>query len=351
MKRAGVIVAATLTASAATAVAVVAGLPEAKGGSGGAGAMPPATATVTRGTLVDREEHGGDLGYGDTTAIATRASGTLTALAATGSTVTRGRSLYRLDDDPVVLLYGKLPAYRELRSGLEGKDVKQFEQNLWALGYRGFTVDDEYTSATADAVEDWQDDLGVTETGRVDPARIVVAPGPVRVDSHEVEAGVQMQPGGEVLNVTGTARVATVRLELDDQRLARKGAKVEVTFPGGGTVTGTIARTETVVVPAEGPDEEDTTAIDVTVAFPAGKAPKGLDAASVEVGFTSSTADDVLIVPVAALLALAEGGYGVEVVEGAASRIVAVETGLFAEGKVEVRGAGIADGTVVGVPA
>jgi hypothetical protein len=53
---------------------------------------------------------------------------------------------------------------------------------------------------------------------------------------------------------------------------------------------------------------------------------------------------------VAALLALAEGGYGVEVVDGASTRIVAVETGLFAGGQVEVSGGGLAEGTVVGVP-
>jgi membrane fusion protein, multidrug efflux system len=58
---------------------------------------------------------------------------------------------------------------------------------------------------------------------------------------------------------------------------------------------------------------------------------------------------DVLTVPVGALLALAEGGYGLEVVEGSTTRIVAVETGLFADGKVEVSGSGIADGTTVGV--
>src|SRR4051812_11126383 len=173
MKRSRIVAAAALTAGAAAAAAVVVGLPEAEGGSPPESATPPATAEVTRGTLVDEETKTGDLGYGDTTAIKARGSGTVTGLAATGSTVTRGKSLYRVDDDPVVLLYGKLPAYRTLRNGVEGRDVKQFERNLWALGYRGFTVDKEYTSATAAAVEDWQDDLGVPETGAVDPAAVV----------------------------------------------------------------------------------------------------------------------------------------------------------------------------------
>ena len=59
---------------------------------------------------------------------------------------------------------------------------------------------------------------------------------------------------------------------------------------------------------------------------------------------------DVLTVPVAALVALAEGGYGLQVVDGATSRFVAVETGLFASGRVEVSGAGVAEGATVGMP-
>jgi hypothetical protein len=58
----------------------------------------------------------------------------------------------------------------------------------------------------------------------------------------------------------------------------------------------------------------------------------------------------VLTVPVAALLALAEGGYGVQVVTGTATRIVAVRTGLFAAGRVEVSGDGLTEGMTVGMP-
>ena len=52
-----------------------------------------------------------------------------------------------------------------------------------------------------------------------------------------------------------------------------------------------------------------------------------LDQAPVDVTFTAAERKDVLTVPVAALVALAEGGYGVEVVDGGTTRFVAVETG------------------------
>ena len=66
--------------------------------------------------------------------------------------------------------------------------------------------------------------------------------------------------------------------------------------------------------------------------------------ASVDVTFTAAERKNVLTVPVAALLALREGGYGVEVVEGRRRTYVPVKTGLFADGRVEVTGAGIKAG-------
>ncbi len=346
-RRAKIGLAAVLTTGTAAA-AVAAGLPD-EAGSRAAAAMPPATAQVTRQTLADTQTHTGDLGYGETTAIVTRLSGTLTRMPAAGSTVRRGKALYRIDDDPVVLLYGDLPAYRRLSPGTKGADVAQFEKNLRALGYGGFTVDRTYSSATAEAVREWQDDLGVPETGAVDPGRVVYAPGAVRVDSRTSAPGAVVQPGAGILRTTGTARVATVELEVADQRLARVGAPVEVTLPDGATTPATITAAHTVVQPSEG-QGEDTTKVEVTVSFPSGRSPRGLDEASVDVAFTTAERKDVLTVPVAALLALAEGGYGLEVVDGATTRIVAVETGLFAGGRVEVTGDGIAEGTTVGVP-
>ncbi|MEV4706529.1 peptidoglycan-binding protein [Actinoplanes sp. NPDC049316] len=338
---------AGVVAAAGAAALVAAGLPSAGDDAARATSLPPGTALVTKQTLVDTESVDGELGYGDATRHKARLSGTVTALAASGSTVSRGQALYRIDEDPVVLLYGKLPAYRTLSPGDHGRDVKQFEANLWALGYRGFTVDKSYTSATADAVRDWQDDLGVPETGRADPAQIVYAAGQVRVDSRQAAPGDLVQPGAGLLSTTGTGRFAKVSLEASDARLARKGAAVTVTLPDGKQVKGKIVDVETAVTPGEG-QQEDTTKYDVTVGgFTSG----ALDHAAVSVEFTAAKREGVLTVPVAALLALAEGGYGLEVVDGGATRIVAVRTGMFADGRVEVSGGGLTDGTTVGTPA
>ncbi|MEV6345092.1 peptidoglycan-binding protein [Actinoplanes sp. NPDC051851] len=310
--------------------------------------LPAATADVTKETLIDQESHDGSLAYADTSSIGTRLSGTVTGLAAAGSTVKRGQALFKIDNRPVLLLYGSLPAYRALAPGVEGADVKQFEKNLWALGYRGFTVDDEYTGATADAVEEWQEDRGLDETGTVELGRVVYGSGAVRVTSLSAELGSTAQPGTAILTTSGMGRVATVELDVDDQRLAKKGTSVDVTLPDGSTVKGKITEIETVVEESDSPDGDDTTKIDVTIAF--SKAPQGLDEAAVSVEFVASQRKDVLTVPVNALLALAEGGYGLQVVDGTSTRTIAVETGLFADGRVEVSGGGVAEGMKVGVP-
>ncbi|WP_436772657.1 peptidoglycan-binding protein [Yinghuangia sp. YIM S09857] len=335
------------------------GEPSGDGGGGNRG-LPPTTAPVTRQTLVDTETETGELGHGDQTAVSGRLTGTVTGLPAAGSAVERGKPLYHLDNTPVVLLYGALPAYRALAVDAEGADVRQLEENLWALGHRGFTIDDEYTSATATAVRKWQKSLGLEQTGALELGRVVYAAGPVRVDTLKAAVGDAVQPGGAVLTHTGLTRVVVVDLDVAQQRLATIGAPVTVKLPDGRTVDGKVARTLTVIDAGDDGDDggggggdgsgDAKTKIRVTVDVEDQRSLDGLDQAAVSVVFTASRREGVLTVPVAALLALAEGGYGVQLVEGAATRIVAVETGMFANGRVEVSGSGIAEGAVVGMP-
>lgn len=315
--------------------------------------LPPNTATVKQETLLDTKTTAGELGFGAETTASSRLTGTVTKLPRVGETVTRGESLYEVDDVPVTLMYGSLPAYRELKDGVEGADVEQLEANLAALGYVGFDVDEEFTSNTAAAVERWQEDRGLEETGVVALGSVVFAPAKVRIASLTAEEGSAAAPGQEVLSFTGTSKAVTVEIDTEDQRLARKGGKVTVELPNGETVRGVISGVTTVVTPADEPDQDDETKIEVTVDIPGKKAQK-LSApfamAAVNVTFTVDQRKNVLTVPVAALLALQEGGFGLEVVKNGTSTYVPVETGLFADGKVEVSGKGIARGTVVGMP-
>lgn len=346
-RRVVAVTAGVLSVGAIAAAITVFNLPKDNDDSGSSANTAPATATVTKETLVDRQSVDGTLAHGDPTSITTRASGTVTQMPAEGTTIGRGGALYRLDNMPVTLLYGSLPAYRTLTSGVKGADVEQFETNLWALGYRGFTVDSTYSSATADVVKSWQAHLGITKTGAVETSQIMYAPGEVRVNSLTVQTGALVSPGTEVLKVTGTAALATVSLDTSSTRLAENGATVQVRLPDGKTVPGKVIKIATVVTKGDS-GAADTTTYNVTIEFASTVQSQGT--AAVSVAFTIGQRPDVLTVPVTALVVLAEGGFGLQVFENGTTRAVAVETGLFADGKVEVKGTGLQAGMKVVVP-
>lgn len=348
-----------LAAAAVLAVAGTGALLTARGEDGtGAGRddLPPATTEVVSGTLTDKRTEDGILGYGTERPATAGRAGTMTWLPEESAVVVRGERLYELDGRAVRLLRGRVPAWRDLAPGAEGADVRQLEQNLRALGYDGFEVDDEYTWATADAVEEWQEELGVPETGTVALGDVVFLPDRARVGSLRVSVGDLVAPGQAVLGTTGTAPAATVELDPGQRRMARDGASVTIGLPDGSTVRGRIEdlRTEVTEADPADPGGEDTTTLVVTAALlgdEGRRAARSYDTATVDVTFVAGERPDVLMVPVAALLALREGGYGLEVVDGGRSTYVAVEVGLFSGGMVEVSGEGIAEGTVVGVPA
>jgi multidrug efflux system membrane fusion protein len=343
-----------------------------------AGQDDVATTTVTRETLVDVTTVPGKLAYGPEQPVESRLAGTLTALPPVGATIQRGETLFRIDDQPVVLLYGTLPAYRELTAGraaattrptpagtppangtpdirpptspaddgvpaTAGADVRQFEENLKALGYSGFTVDERYTRPTAAAVRRWQESLGLAATGTVELGRVFYAPGPVRIAAHELTPG--SVATGPVLTLTGAIRLVTAALPQHDQALAKPRTRVTLALPDGKEVPGTVVSVSAATEESVAGGEEPT--VNVVVALNDRRVVDDLDVGEVEVRFVARTVADVLVVPINALVALAEGGYGLEVVEGGATRVVAVTTGLFANGKVEISGPGVRDGTTV----
>jgi hypothetical protein len=313
------------------------------GGEGSAqpSAAPPATAAVERQNLVRAVTVDGSVGFGPPQPLAVKAAGTVTWLAPAGATVRRGQPLARVDDRPVVLLYGVLPAYRDLAAGAEGADVVQLETNLKALGYDGFTADREFSAATAAAVKHWQRDLGLPETGSVAAAQAVYAPGPLRIANPVVRLG-SASPA-DVLTVTGTTKTVTASVPVADAGWARPGVPVTIEPGSGPAVPGKV---QSVAEPAAGGGESGPATVVVTIAV-ADQRALAPDRGTVPVRYTAEQRDNVLTVPVSALLALSEGGYGVELADGG---IVAVTVGLFAGGRVEISGAGLAEGSSVKVP-
>jgi hypothetical protein len=269
--------------------------------------------------------------------------------------IDRGQAVAEVDDRVVPLLLGDRPMWRELGPGVDdGVDVEQLEANLVALGVVSaddLTVDQEWTSATTEAVEDWQASLGMEDTGRIAPGDVVVQPAAVRVTAWAAEPG--GQAGGPALTVGGTARQVTIDLEATRQQLVQVGQAVEVELPDGSTTTGTVSAVGTVAeIPtdtSDNPMENSTPTVEVTIALDDPAAGANLDEAPVTVRVVTSTATAVTAVPVDALLALAEGGYAVERVTAGGTELVPVEIGAFADGWVQVTG-DLAEGDDVVVP-
>ncbi|MFE5596152.1 peptidoglycan-binding protein [Streptomyces sp. NPDC056549] len=402
-----------------TAVAVVGAL--GLGGDGDAGtAAPPragSTVAVTRTTLVERTAVDGTLGYGTEIPLPAKASGTVTWLPEAGTVAERGDTLLRVDDRPVVLLYGALPMYRELgmttgtpapdttgpsnspapggaggaggKGGtdggtgtgtstggstdggtststgtgtdggrttatpprstppqpLRGMDVLQFESNLAALGYTGFTVDERFTSGTERAVERWQKSLGLPETGRVGLGDVVYASGRIRLGQASVRLGAAA--GENVLGYTGTTRKVVVDASAREASWAVRGTGVTVGLPDGTSVKGRVASVGRQATPPEGDGTGGPPTVPVTITLADQRALGRLESGPVSVEYVGRKRENVLTVPVAALVALAEGGHGLETEDG---RFVSARTGLFADGLVEVSGPALRAGLKVRIP-
>ncbi|WP_405806251.1 peptidoglycan-binding protein [Streptomyces sp. NBC_01187] len=312
--------------------------------------LPPDTAAVERGDLSESTQADGTIGYGGERKINVGGAGTLTWTAKTGSVVRRNGRLYAVDGRSARLMYGSEPMYRTLKEGVEGDDVRQFEENLAALGYTGFTVDEEYTGLTADAVKRWQESNGDEETGSVGPEHLAFASGALRVESTALSVGDKAAPGRPVLATTGSERVVTMKLDVAESGSVKAGDKVTVGMPDGRSAPGEIRSVGTSAKKDGDSSEDDSAKVTVTVSLDEPEKTDALDQAPVTVDLKGKTRKNVLTVPVEALLALSGGSFGVEVVEGGRSRDVPVEPGLFAKSRVEVSGDGLREGMKVGVP-
>ena len=131
-------------------------------------------------------------------------------------------------------------------------------------------------------------------------------------------------------------------------------ADVSKSYPGSPPVTA-LAAADLVIRSSErvavlGPSGSGQDTVQITVRLVNPDAAGHLDQAPVTVSIVSAQARGVLAVPISALVALAGGGYAVQVVHGSATWLVAVRTGLFSDTLVQVSGTGLAVGQNVEVP-
>lgn len=305
---------------------------------------------VTRQDLVRNEEFDGVTGYGDASPLVLTLEGTVTKLPVAGDELAPGDLIAEINGQPVIAADGKVPLWRELSGSVDdGADVLQVEQMLADLGYAAehdVTVDEDWTSATTAAVKAFQEDHGQDDDGVIGLGELVFIDGTVRVA--DVGGVVGQQSGDAGIEVTSVTPVISVDLDADDAGLLEAGDTVTIELSDGSEVPGTVTN----VGEAE-TDEQGSTTIPVEVSIDDPSIAAGLSTGTpVDVLVGVTEAEGVLTVPVEALLALADGGYALEVRDAAGTHLVGVDIGTFADGRVEVTGTGedVAEGAEVVVP-
>jgi hypothetical protein len=325
----------------------------------GTGGPRTSTALVTRRTLVSQTAVNATLEYAGSFTVTGKGGGTLTWLPPAGRVIGQGGVLWRVDNAvPVILLYGKVPAWRALAEGVTGQDVAQLNHDLVALGY-GNRADiaalgwDYFGWDTRYALQQLQLAVGMTTpsgaaTGSLALGQAVFEPSAIRVTTLTGSLGGPAT--GTIFTATGARRLVVISLDASQQGEVKAGDKVSVTLPDGSATPGVIWSVGKVATTSS--SGSATVTVDVTLKHP--RAARRWSQAPVTVTITTGSVSGVLVVPVTALLATASAGYAVEVA-GASSRhhLVKVSTGVFddAAGLVQVSGSGLHAGQRVVVPA
>jgi multidrug efflux pump subunit AcrA (membrane-fusion protein) len=297
------------------------------------------------------------LATSDAAATSYQATSRYTALPAVGQVVQPGQPLWSVDGSPVPLLQGPVTAWRSFAPGMaDGADIAALDAALIAVGdgVPGLVPSATFTAATGAAIRRLQASLGEPQTGVLPLGAVVFEPTAVRVTTVHPIVGAPVQGGANVLDVTSTTPVVNVALPVDQTYLVKAGDSVSVNLPDGTTAKGTVTAVGTVATnttPSSGNGSNSPSAtVNLSVSLAGATAAARLDQAPVTVEITNASARDVLAVPVAALLALAGGGYAVEVVDAqGAHHLVGVTTGIFDDqaGMVQVTGNGLDAGQKV----
>ena len=171
-------------------------------------------------------------------AVINQARGIYTELPEDGDKVGCGGVLYRVDDKPVLLLCGTVPAYRALHAGDAGQDVRQLNRNLHArLRRRRSTVHlrrPRRRSRSSSATRALQ------VTGALALGDAVFLPESVRIAKVTGELGGSARPGAPVLQATSDTLEVQVNLDPSQQGEVKKGDRAQITLPGNTSVTGRV---------------------------------------------------------------------------------------------------------------
>lgn len=176
------------------------------------------------------------------------------------------------------------------------------------------------------------------------------------VGSYINEVGSAVGLNSPLYNISSIGIEVVFQVDATDQETVSLGDRVEIELPTDERVPTVISFIDQVVTQTQAGEF-----IEVTLEVLNPEEIETYDQAPVKVFVITEISAGVLYVPVNALLALAEGGYALEVYEGEVetgtfngesgvdTNYIAVEIGVFTDGFVEVKG-NISEGQLVVVP-
>ena len=274
----------------------------------------------------------------------------------------------------VILMFGATPAKRGFKSGISsGVDIKQLEQNLILMGHGAsltLGADTQFDQATIDAIELMQEDLQMNVTGHLPFGSIVFLPGPILVESlgTSLDVGTSVQKGQSIMTVVvveqpdevtksdaigeansqTTQRIITT-IDVEDRDLISLEDQVQIELPDGTTANAWIESIGSIAVIPEGPQASDPY-FDVAIRLTNNAGFHEWTGSRVTVLITKELVIDTLAVEVTALLALLDGGYAIEIMDGSNKYLIPVELGIYSDGWVQISGEGLREGLEVVVP-
>lgn len=234
-----------------------------------------------------------------------------------------------------------------------GIDVRQLEEALVTLGYDedGTLVADEiYTPETTQAVLAFQAASGLETDGIINLGEVIFLPGEVRITNQLATKGSSIGQGSAVLGISLAEKVVYINLPADNQRALAVGDAVSVEMPDYTEVPAAVVFVSQTATLAE--NDWDPATFEVRIELDDPMFAEGLDEAPVDVIVVSDSVEDVMAIPVAALVALLEGGYAVEVDTGdGIIQLIAVEVGFFStDNMIEIISGALEPGDQVVVP-
>lgn len=342
----GSVILAALLAGGGTAFALGYGGTEAAPAASKSSA-PLSTARVVKTDLSVSSNFDGVLDYGPPRELKGQGAGIITWLPALGTVLDRSVTAYRVDDRPIPVMIGATPLYRPLddSANMRGADVTMVAQNLMALKF--MPESDPTKMVTGPrfraAVRAWQKSVGQEITGVLTPGDVVVLPTVARVS--QLTAQLADSAASNLFMITDAQKHITLTVDPSKAASLLAGVAATVVLPNGTTTpakvmsVGTVVSTSDANSVASAPPK-----LSVAIAVDDPASVTALDYAPVTVRIVTTTHAGVFVVPVAALVALREGGYAVQTPKG---KLLAVKTGLFSDDRVEISGPAIQAGLTV----